>query len=66
MKAFQNRVIKEKQELVDKLERLQAFILTGAFDELDEAERERLYHQRDIMEMYVRVLAARVSAFKKD
>lgn len=59
----QLRVIEEKAQLVDKLEKLRAFIRGDVFDGLPQVERSLLVEQEQHMSRYVFVLAQRIEAF---
>lgn len=63
VKPYQERVIKEKSELDDKLSRLRPFIGSPKFVELPDAEQQRLIKQAKLMELYSEVLAERIAAF---
>ena len=63
MKNYQIRVIEEKQELDEKLDKLGAFINTNKFKSLVGDERDRLFDQQTYMEDYRNVLAERIEAF---
>ena len=63
MQPHQQRVADEKAELDDKLGKLKAFHSSQLFAGLDEAERERLHRQAEVMDEYSRILGARISAF---
>jgi hypothetical protein len=63
MGAYQDRVVEEKRELDEKLAKLIAFIAVERFGVLSMREQVRMYHQRDIMEDYSKVLGDRIDAF---
>jgi hypothetical protein len=66
MQPHQQRVIDEKKELDDKLERLLAFIGEGngpIFSTLVAEEQQRLTTQARIMKEYSDILADRINAF---
>lgn len=63
MPAHQQRVVLEQIENRGRLERLNAFRVSPFFTTLDEAERERLTLQADIMKRLDEVLSARINAF---
>jgi len=64
MLPFQQRVVDERNELVDKLKKLMAFIRGPMFKTVDPAEQERLTRQSKLMDEYSGVLAERISEFK--
>jgi hypothetical protein len=63
LKPHQKRVIQEKAELSEKLEKLEAFHNTATYKGLPQAEQFRLARQVYIMKLYEQVLAERISAF---
>jgi hypothetical protein len=66
LQPHQQRVVIEKQELDEKLEKLLSFIDAGngpIFSKLVTEERQRLTMQARIMKEYSDVLADRIAAF---
>jgi len=63
MQPHQERVVKEKEELDDKLSKLRLFFTHDIFKKLDEDEQDRLKRQEDAMNKYSDVLAERIAAF---
>lgn len=63
MQAFQQRVIDERTELDDRIERLSIFISGHLFRTLPSDERSRLRSQHSIMLMYSNILTTRIDAF---
>jgi len=63
MQPFQQRVVDEKTELDDKLQKLDAFGRTDFFQTLPPAEQGRLNRQHSVMEEYSRILGERIAAF---
>lgn len=63
LKPHQQRVVTEKAELDEKLNKLLAFHGTATFNALPEAEQERLIRQSVAMDEYSAVLAERIAAF---
>lgn len=61
----QQRVVDEKRELDEKLQKLTTFINSEKFAEIvkDEDERGRLVCQEDVMKDYSAILAERIAAF---
>lgn len=59
----QIRVVAEKRELDERLQRLVAFMDAVTFAELPEAERARMTRQRDVMTELSAVLGERIDAF---
>jgi hypothetical protein len=63
MQPFQQRVVIEKIELDEKLNRLTEFFGTEIFSGLDFAEQNRLKRQHVYMDGYSKILGLRVTAF---
>lgn len=63
MQPHQLRVLQEKCELDERIEKLRAFIGTGVFDKLKEAEQWRLRKQIIAMDQYSEILRQRIAAF---
>jgi len=61
--THQQRVVSEKSELDEKLEKLNTFGRGEMFLTLPEAEQEPLIRQSNIMDDYSKVLAERIRAF---
>lgn len=60
----QQRVVDEKAELDEKLERLIAFIGSGKYLDLSDSEMVRLLRQSNYMTDYSKVLGERIAAFE--
>jgi hypothetical protein len=63
MDPYQERVVKEKEELDDKLSRLRPFVKDNVFKTLPETEQERVIRQLGLMEAYSKVLGERIASF---
>lgn len=63
MQPHQQRVVDEKNELGERLEKLLAFIGTDSYKELPEKDKELLFFQSQIMEDYFEVLEQRIELF---
>jgi len=63
MQPHQQRVIDEKAELSERLDKLEAFHNTAVYAGLPAAEQSRLTRQLYIMKLYEQVLSERISAF---
>lgn len=63
MQLHQHRVVTERDELADKLTKLNDFIGGTTYDGLDVNERNRLCRQAAIMKDYLDVLNERIAAF---
>ena len=61
--AHQMRVVGEKAELDEKVEKLGAFIRSDAFTNVETEERSRLYRQFVVMKHYAKILGERIAAF---
>ena len=64
MQPHEQRVVDEKNELGDKLERLLTFLQTDFYKTLTEKEQELLYFQSQVMEDYYETLQQRIELFK--
>jgi hypothetical protein len=62
LEPHQQRVVEEKRELDEKIEKLTAFLI-GAAVVVPSAEVERLFRQLGIMLLYSRVLGDRIVHF---
>ena len=60
MEDFKKRLIVEREELDDKLAKLEAFIGSPRFENLDERNRELLVSQCGAMRQYSDILAERI------
>lgn len=65
MLPHQQRVVDERNDLVDKMAKLYDFIdeENPIFSKLDEAEKERLIRQHGYMSKYAETLDERIAAF---
>lgn len=63
MQPHQQRVVIEKDELADKLTKLNLFIGGEMFNSLPSDERIRLAKQAEVMKDYLDILNARIAAF---
>lgn len=65
LQPHQQRVVDEKAELNEKLNKLTSFVLDSPiFKDLPQAERGRLLRQMVLMQLYSEVLADRIAAFE--
>ena len=60
MKAYIERMKKERQELADKQERLMIFLRTH-YGQIDKTEWYLMSSQSSVMSRYIRVLDARIT-----
>lgn len=66
MQPHQERVVVEKRELDEKLDKLKLFIETNSiFKTLPEDEQHRLNRQFDVMAEYSNILAQRIAVFQE-
>ena len=63
MKDYQERVVKEKQELDEKIYSLAQFLTTPTFVNLHKDERTRLIAQYGTMRAYSYILGERINNF---
>lgn len=61
MEDFKKRLIVERDELNDKIAKLESFIESPRFENLDERNRELLIAQCGIMRQYSAILNMRIS-----
>ena len=61
--AHQIRVVGEKTELDEKLDKLGAFIHGDDFTNVETEERLRLFRQFVVMKHYSKILGERIAAF---
>lgn len=63
MEEFEKRVIKEKEELDEKIKKLTDFLDTKIFENLDEDNSLLLEYQFVTMKEYSKILEDRISYF---
>ncbi len=63
MQPHQERVVTEKKELDEKLEKLKTFLNGKTFQTLPEDEQSRLRIQSNLMRQYSDILGERIAAF---
>jgi uncharacterized protein len=63
MQPHQERVVIERDELSERLSKLNVFISSAIFNGLSEAERIRLAKQAVVMKDYFDILSERIQAF---
>jgi hypothetical protein len=65
MEPHQERVVKEKEELDDKLTKLEIFVSTNKiFNTLSDEDKQLLTDQYETMEKYSLILEKRINRFK--
>jgi hypothetical protein len=65
MEPWQDRLIKEKEELEDKIKKLTYFMASDAYNDLHELDRSLLFQQRGYMNNYLKTLKERISRFQE-
>lgn len=65
MKPHEERVIAEKDELREKLIKLDEFMHTDTFGDLYQTDQELLMEQREHMANYLEVLHLRIERFRQ-
>lgn len=63
MQPHQERVVQEKSDLSEKVDKLDTFINSGKYASLPADEQARLTRQHLIMQLYEQVLSERIAAF---
>lgn len=63
MLPHQERVVAERDELQERIEKLDAFLKTPVFAKLPEVDRVDLYYQLCVMRAYRDTLNSRISRF---
>jgi hypothetical protein len=66
MEDYQQRVIKEKEELDEKLEKLHKFIMSDIFNKIQTEQKGLLIRQRRVMDEYSAILKERIELFKSN
>ena len=61
--AWQERMLKERDDLEERLEKLRKFFLSASFSDLGTEERKLLLRQERPMHDYLRVLNERIALF---
>lgn len=64
MQEFQQRVVEEKRDLDEKIQKLEPFTITKTYCELPRAEQARLVEQLNAMNEYSMILGNRIAAFQ--
>jgi hypothetical protein len=64
LQPFQGRVVIEREDLHQKIERLAAFVTTPLYEKLDIKEKDRLQDQLIAMRKYESILDERIKAFR--
>ena len=64
MEQYQERVVKEKKDLDEKVSKLQAFISSERFVSVEADEANRMRNQLSVMMDYSNILGERIINFK--
>jgi|VirMetMinimDraft_7_1064189.scaffolds.fasta_scaffold55254_3 hypothetical protein len=64
MKEHQNRVIQETFDLFEKAIKLESFINSSNYENLEGEEKKILFEQLDLMKKYYEILRYRIGLFK--
>jgi len=59
----QQRVVDERNELIDKITKLHAFFKTSTFEDLEQEDQNLLNEQSQIMMNYADILFQRINRF---
>lgn len=62
---YQQRVVGEHVEIVERLQKLLTFLGSRTFEQVTPTERERMLRQAAAMQTYANVLEERIKAFEK-
>jgi hypothetical protein len=65
MEEYQERVVAERKELESKIDKLDNFIKSDAYNKLGDIDRVLLVRQLSAMNMYSNVLQERIDYFKR-
>ena len=63
MQPYQQRVVEEKEQLNERIDKLYAFTSSPAFRRIPEDERNRMIRQLRAMGAYSAILHERIEAF---
>lgn len=63
MRPHEQRVVEEKQELEEKISKLDKFRMGYSFPQLSTEEQVRLNRQLTVMIEYAKILSERIAAF---
>lgn len=63
MKEWQKRVVEERQELYERIVKLEIFLRNKASEKIPVEEQDRLSRQRRIMREYGQILTERIDNF---
>jgi len=65
MQPHQERVVKEKAELDEKLSKLRLFFTSPTFSTVNVEEQDRLKRQEEAMHTYSEILGERINGFEQ-
>lgn len=63
MQKFVERMIDEKKVVDERLEKLEAFLMTDTYNGLSQKERKLLKEQAEAMTNYSRILGERIAIY---
>lgn len=66
MVEYQERVVKERDNLVARKAALVSFMTSEAFATVDDAEKKRMQHQEVVMGEYIQILDDRINNFPNE
>ncbi len=66
MEAFVQRMVEEQAQLKEKIVKLNTFLKSNKFNELDDYQKSLLIRQREGMCVYFETLSARLELNKND
>jgi len=66
MSDYQDRVVKEKDELAEKINKLNLFTGSPQFQSVEVRQQVLLRTQLDVMNEYLRILEERIKLFQDD
>jgi len=61
--TFQDRLLFETQDTAERLNKLNVFMGSDGFIELDRKDKDLLYEQQRVMSRYVQILGQRLESF---
>lgn len=63
MQDYQLRVIKERDDLLEKIKKLTTFLMSDASSQVSVEEKDKMWCQLNIMLSYGNVLSVRIDSF---
>lgn len=65
MQDYQLRVIKERDDLLEKIKKLTTFLMSDASSQVSAEEKDKMWRQLNIMLAYGNVLSVRIDSFTR-